>query len=195
MISLPLKRSLRWSHAIHYPGLRPVPSLEGCVRPTAHFRCIPICPIATRHGTSVALCPRHKLRDKGRKSGSWWSWRNPAPYTTPARQTVRSTPPPAWINPQLAKLVEKAPDGPEWLHEIKFDGYRMHARLDTGRVQILTRRGNDWTEKYPAIAKAISGLPAQNAKSADFLDFLRSGSKDVDDFMISQPKPRMRRAN
>jgi hypothetical protein len=71
----------------------------------------------------------------------------------------------------------------------------MHARLDTGRVQILTRRGNDWTEKYPAIAKAISGLPAQNAKSADFLDFLRSGSKDVDDFMISQPKPRMRRAN
>jgi hypothetical protein len=39
----------------------------------------------------------------------------------------------------------------------------MHARLDAGRVQILTRRGNDWTEKYPAIAKAIAGLPAQNA--------------------------------
>jgi bifunctional non-homologous end joining protein LigD len=59
--------------------------------------------------------------------------------------------------------VEKAPDGPDWLHEIKFDGYRMHARLDAGRVQILTRRGNDWTEKYPTIAKAIGGLPAQNA--------------------------------
>jgi len=39
----------------------------------------------------------------------------------------------------------------------------MHARLDGGCVQILTRRGNDWTEKYPAIDKAIAGLPAQNA--------------------------------
>ena len=47
-----------------------------------------------------------------------------------------------------------------WLHEIKFDGYRMHARLDAGRVQVLTRQGNDWTNKYPMIAKAISGLPA-----------------------------------
>src|SRR5215469_8786358 len=75
---------------------------------------------------------------------------------------VEPTAPPTWIKPQLAKLVEKAPDGPDWLHEIKFDGYRMHARLDAGRVQILTRRGNDWTEKYPAIAKPISGLPAEN---------------------------------
>ena len=39
----------------------------------------------------------------------------------------------------------------------------MHARLDEGRARILTRRGNDWTDKYPAIAKAITGLPAQNA--------------------------------
>jgi bifunctional non-homologous end joining protein LigD len=46
---------------------------------------------------------------------------------------------------------------------MKLDGYRMHARLDAGRVQILTRRGNDWTQKYPTITKAIAGLPAQNA--------------------------------
>jgi ATP-dependent DNA ligase len=39
----------------------------------------------------------------------------------------------------------------------------MHARLDAGRVKIITRRGNDWTQKYPAIAKAIAGLPAQDA--------------------------------
>jgi bifunctional non-homologous end joining protein LigD len=49
------------------------------------------------------------------------------------------------------------------LHEIKFDGYRMHARVDAGRAQILTRRGNDWTAKYPAIAESIARLPAQNA--------------------------------
>jgi bifunctional non-homologous end joining protein LigD len=39
----------------------------------------------------------------------------------------------------------------------------MHARLDAGRAQILTRRGNDWSEKYPGIDKAIAGLPARNA--------------------------------
>ena len=41
--------------------------------------------------------------------------------------------PPKWVKPQLAKLVEQAPDGPDWLHEIKFDGYRMHARLGAGK--------------------------------------------------------------
>jgi ATP-dependent DNA ligase len=71
--------------------------------------------------------------------------------------------PPILIKPQLAALVKTAPDGPDWLHEIKFDGYRMHARLDAAHVQILTRRGNIWTDKYPAIAKAIAALPAKNA--------------------------------
>lgn len=46
---------------------------------------------------------------------------------------------------------------------MKLDGYRMHARLDAAKVQILTRRGNDWTDKYPAINKAIAALPVQNA--------------------------------
>ena len=71
----------------------------------------------------------------------------------PTRRRAELVSPQAWIKPQLAKLVEKAPDGPEWAHEIKFDGYRMHARFDAGRVQFLTRRANDWTDKYPAIAK------------------------------------------
>jgi ATP-dependent DNA ligase len=54
---------------------------------------------------------------------------------------------PEWITPQLTKLVDTPPDGPEWLHEIKFDGYRMHARLDRGAVRLLTRTGLDWTHK------------------------------------------------
>src|ERR1700756_3160664 len=87
---------------------------------------------------------------------------NPRAPPSPRRR-VKPASPPAWIKPQLAALAEKAPDGSDWLHEIKFDGYRMHARLDAGRVQILTRRGNDWTDKYPAITKAIAGLRAQNA--------------------------------
>jgi ATP-dependent DNA ligase len=53
--------------------------------------------------------------------------------TIPAHQRAGLAPPPAWIKPQLAKLVSEAPDGPDWLHEIKFDGYRMHARIDAGK--------------------------------------------------------------
>jgi DNA ligase D-like protein (predicted ligase) len=71
--------------------------------------------------------------------------------------------PPTWIKPELAQLVKAAPDGPGWLHEIKLDGYRMHARFDAGRIEILTRRGNDWTDKYPTIAEALTELPTQSA--------------------------------
>jgi DNA ligase D-like protein (predicted ligase) len=70
---------------------------------------------------------------------------------------------PEWIRPQLTQLVRDAPVGPDWLHEIKFDGYRMHGRLDRGAVRLLTRTGLDWTHKYPAIAAALSTLPAREA--------------------------------
>jgi DNA ligase D-like protein (predicted ligase) len=70
---------------------------------------------------------------------------------------------PGWIAPQLTQLVDAAPEGDEWLHEIKFDGYRMHARLDHGAVQLLTRTGLDWTRKYPPIAGAVSSLGACQA--------------------------------
>jgi DNA ligase D-like protein (predicted ligase) len=70
---------------------------------------------------------------------------------------------PQWIRPQLTELVDAAPDGPEWLHEIKYDGYRMHARLERGAVRLLTRTGLDWTHKYPAIAAAVASLGARQA--------------------------------
>ena len=59
------------------------------------------------------------------------------------------TSPPIWIKPQLAALVKAAPDGPGWLHEMKLDGYRMHAWIESGTAKILTRRGNDWTGQVP----------------------------------------------
>jgi ATP-dependent DNA ligase len=70
---------------------------------------------------------------------------------------------PEWIPPQLTQLVEAALEGDQWLHEIKFDGYRMHARLDRGDVRLLTRTGLDWTHKYPPIAAAVSALGARQA--------------------------------
>jgi bifunctional non-homologous end joining protein LigD len=87
----------------------------------------------------------------------------PTRVGTIATRRAELASPPLWIKPQLAKLVDKPPDGLDWLHEMKLDGYRMHARLDAAKVQILTRRGNDWTDKYPAINKAIAALPVQNA--------------------------------
>jgi hypothetical protein len=49
--------------------------------------------------------------------------------------------PPKWIKPQVTRLVEEAPTGSDWLHEIKYDGYRMHARIDGGQIKLLTRTG------------------------------------------------------
>src|SRR6202011_4419646 len=82
-----------------------------------------------------------------------------------ARSTARRTAAllPEWIRPQLTQLVQEAPEGPAWLHEIKFDGYRMHARLDRGAVRLLTRTGLDSTHKYPAIAAAVASLGADQA--------------------------------
>ncbi len=60
------------------------------------------------------------------------------------RLRAESAQPPTWIKPQLAKLVEKAPDGPDWLHEIKFDGYRMHARLDGAKASWVRSANYRW---------------------------------------------------
>src|SRR5271169_160252 len=83
----------------------------------------------------------------------------------PVARRVRADAPalPQWIRPQLTELVDEAPERSDWLHEIKYDGYRMHARLDHGAVRLLTRTGLDWTHKYPAIAAAVASLGATQA--------------------------------
>ena len=67
---------------------------------------------------------------------------------------------PAWIEPQLCLLVERAPSG---VHEIKLDGFRMAARIEHGRAQLLTRTGLDWSHKYPSLVAALAKLPATAA--------------------------------
>jgi DNA ligase D-like protein (predicted ligase) len=75
----------------------------------------------------------------------------------------RGAPLPRWVKPQLTQLVREAPEGAGWLHEIKFDGYHMHARLAKGDARLLTRTGLDWTGKYPAIARALAALDVEAA--------------------------------
>lgn len=71
--------------------------------------------------------------------------------------------PPDFIAPQLATRREHAPRGDDWVYEVKFDGYRMLARLDAGRVSIVSRNAQDWTARLPTLAAALSTLPARNA--------------------------------
>ena len=68
-----------------------------------------------------------------------------------------------WIVPQLATLVTASPEGEDWVHELKYDGYRILCRLKDGQVRLLTRNGHDWTAKLPHIAAALTDLPAQAA--------------------------------
>jgi len=80
----------------------------------------------------------------------------PAPKTKPPKAAAAM---PDFIAPQLAKRVDRPPGGEGWIHEIKFDGYRIQMRVEGGRAVLRTRGGLDWTGRFPAIAKAGAALP------------------------------------
>jgi bifunctional non-homologous end joining protein LigD len=67
------------------------------------------------------------------------------------------------LEPELPTLVDRAPDGPDWIHEIKYDGYRILARISQGRVRMLSRHGNDWAANFPALCAALARLPVERA--------------------------------
>ena len=80
-----------------------------------------------------------------------------------AKRKGPGKPLPRHVEFQLATLAKEAPEGDAWLHELKLDGYRAQATLERGKVTLRTRRGHDWTEKFPAIAAAVAGLEAKTA--------------------------------
>ena len=63
----------------------------------------------------------------------------------------------------MTRLAEEAPEGTDWLHEIKYDGYRMHARIGSDKIQLLTRTGLDWSRRYKRAIEALRSLPAKAA--------------------------------
>jgi len=81
----------------------------------------------------------------------------------PVRSNRRRSGLPDFVLPSLATLHSTPPDGTEWIHEIKFDGYRIESRLDHGKVRLLTRKQLDWTHRFQRIAKAVAALPADTA--------------------------------
>ena len=73
---------------------------------------------------------------------------------------------PVFVQPQLATLVDSVPQGDDWVHEIKFDGYRVLCRIDKGHATFLTREGQDWTRRFGSLVDAAKHLPVDQA----FLD-------------------------
>jgi bifunctional non-homologous end joining protein LigD len=70
---------------------------------------------------------------------------------------------PVFVEPSLAMLKDRPPSGAKWIHEIKFDGYRLQARISGTKIQLLTRRGLDWTNRFPTITRALQRLPGGSA--------------------------------
>ncbi len=101
-------------------------------------------------------------RRKSARSPSRASVRKKAKSKTKESRSA-GAPLPDFVPPSLATLRTAAPSGAGWVHEIKFDGYRIQARLDHGEVRLLTRKGLDWTGKFPNVAAAVAKLPAETA--------------------------------
>lgn len=76
---------------------------------------------------------------------------------------ARETDMPSEIRPQLPTLVDTPPTGDQWIHEIKYDGYRIMAFLENGMIRLSSRNGKDWTDRFQPIAEALSGFPADKA--------------------------------
>ncbi|ANK90173.1 MULTISPECIES: DNA ligase D [Rhizobium] len=90
--------------------------------------------------------------------------RSPAPRERDWPKGARKGAMPDFIEPALAKLKPKPPAGDRWIHEIKFDGYRLQVRVENGKVRMLTRSGLDWTEKFGSeVVEAFAALPVQSA--------------------------------
>jgi bifunctional non-homologous end joining protein LigD len=70
---------------------------------------------------------------------------------------------PTFVPPQLCTLRDAPPEGDEWLHEVKYDGYRIQALLAGGEVKLVTRSGKNWTERYPAITDRLRSVDVDDA--------------------------------
>ncbi len=102
------------------------------------------------------------------------------PRSTRSRCAARVRGPmPPHIAPQLATLSQQAPEGTRWLHEIKLDGYRILCGIDDGRITLRTRTQQDWTHRYPELARAAEEIPVRQAwLDGELVALLPSGASN-----------------
>ena len=106
--------------------------------------------------TTPAKSPAKRASSPKRKTAPA-SKRREVPEAAPSAEL------PGFLEPELATLVGEAPEGDTWLHEIKFDGYRIIARIENGEVRLFSRKGLDWTTRMQALADALSSIPVSSA--------------------------------
>jgi bifunctional non-homologous end joining protein LigD len=153
----------------HMPGKREqwflIKSKDDAARPLAEYDVL----VAEPHSviSESTLVPRKRATKAAAKPVN-----KPAAKPTPTPKRARgkgiqlegakAADLPATLKPELATLVDSAPEG-DWCYEIKFDGYRIVARIDGDQVSLFTRNGHDWTTKMPRQAKALADLGLQSA--------------------------------
>ena len=99
--------------------------------------------------------PTPFITRKPNAAGAGWGSKS---MNKPAKSST-TTAMPRFIEPQLCKRAERATSDPSWVHEVKFDGYRMQLRVENGDAQLRTRKGIDWTARLGGIAATASALP------------------------------------
>jgi len=116
---------------------------------------------------AMAPLPQPKAASKSatksaasRRAGTKGSKQSATFTFTPPKSAKRAALP-DFIPPMLPTLTAAPPSGASWIHEIKFDGYRIEAVLDAGKVILRTRKGLDWTDRFPSVAAAVAELPAK----------------------------------
>ncbi len=110
---------------------------------------------AARPSARPSARPRAKSRKTSRAAAGKSGEKPKGPGATKSKL-------PEFVPFSLAALYDQAPSGPEWLHEIKFDGYRMQARLDHGKVRLLTRKQQDWTHRFAPVVEAVASAARGN---------------------------------
>jgi bifunctional non-homologous end joining protein LigD len=127
----------------------PAPAPRAAVRPRKTA-------VKAQKPSAEAKAPLGKNRDNVKTRAAAPDARRAAPATGPSAL-------PQDVRPCLATLVDKVPTGDRWVHEIKWDGYRLVAYVQNGDVTLRTRNGLDWTDRFPTIAAAVAKLPVQTA--------------------------------
>ncbi|HEY8873154.1 MAG TPA: DNA ligase D [Stellaceae bacterium] len=119
--------------------------------------------VATGRPMDAIAAERDRVWESGKGEVAGDPPRAPGPRKKQQLAGARKRAMPDRLAPQLATQADTAPDGPEWLHEIKHDGYRLLARIEPGLIRLTTRNGLDWTLKFPALARALAALPVERA--------------------------------
>jgi bifunctional non-homologous end joining protein LigD len=115
-------------------------------------------PFSVESGRSLDAIAKSRDRVWDSEKGETTSYRPPDRITGARKGGM-----PGGLRPQLATLTAAAPEGLEWVHEIKYDGYRLFARIEHGKIRLITRNGLDWTAKIPELAQAFARLPLDEA--------------------------------